>query len=104
MPNLMMPYRIFLSSPGDCVEERSAVHVVVARLNADPLVSGFAHLEVMAWDLGAGVPLEALSSPQMSGSRQRPTPDDCDLFLGIINWRFGTPLPGREFRKLEGTP
>lgn len=98
----MIPYRIFLSSPGDCVEERSTVHAVVVRMNADPLVSGFTHLEVIAWDWGAGVPLEALSSPQTSVNRHLPTPDDCDLFLGIFNCRFGTPLPGREFRKLDG--
>lgn len=98
-----MPYRIFLSSPGDCVEERSAVHAVLARVNADPLVSVFTRLEVVAWDWGAGVPLEALSSPQISVNRHLPTPDDCDLFLGIFNCRFGTALPGREFRKLDGT-
>lgn len=100
----MKPYRIFLSSPGDCVEERSAVHAVGARVNADPLVSVFTRLEVVSWDWGAGVPLEALSSPQTSVNRHLPTPDDCDLFLGIFNCRFGTPLPGREFRKLDGTP
>lgn len=100
----MTPYRIFLSSPGDCVEERNAVHVVVERVNADPLVGAFTRIEVVAWDWGAGVPLEALSSPQVSVNRHLPTPDDCDLFLGIFNYRFGTPLPDREFRKLDGTP
>jgi hypothetical protein len=104
MPKLMMPYRIFLSSPGDCIDERNAVHDVVARVNADPLVSAFTRLEVVAWDWGAGVPLEALSSPQTSVNRHLPTPDDCDLFLGIFNCRFGTPLPDREFRKFDGTP
>lgn len=104
MPKFMMPFRIFLSSPGDCVEARSAVHAVVAKLNIDPLVSAFTRLEVVAWDWGAGVPLEALSSPQISVNRHLPTPDDCDLFLGIFNCRFGTPLPGQEFRKLDGKP
>ena len=99
-----MPFRIFLSSPGDCVEERSAVHAVIAKLNIDPLVSAFTRLEVVAWDWGAGVPLEALCSPQLSVNRHLPTPDDCALFLGIFNCRFGTPLPDREFRKLDGKP
>ncbi len=100
----MTAYRIFLSSPGDCASERNLVHEVVGRLNADPLVSTVVRLEVVAWDWGAGVPLAALSSPQSSVNRHLPTPDDCDLFLGIFNCRFGTPLPGREFRKLDGTP
>lgn len=99
----MTPYRIFLSSPGDCAEERNAVHAVVARMNADPFVSAFTRMEVIAWDWGAGVPLDALSSPQRSVNKYLPTPDDCDLFLGIFNCRLGTPLLGQEFRKLDGS-
>ena len=100
----MTPYRIFLSSPGDCIDERNAVHNVVARMNSDPLVNVFTRLEVVAWDWGAGVPFDALFSPQASVNRHLTTPDDCDLFLGIFNCRFGTPLPSLEFRKLDGTP
>ncbi|MGV0953276.1 MAG: NACHT domain-containing protein [Fluviibacter sp.] len=99
----MTPYRIFLSSPGDCNEERKAVHALVARMNADPLVSEFTCLEVVAWDWGAGVPLDTLSSPQVSVNKHLPTPENCDLFLGIFNSRFGTTLPASEFRKHDGT-
>jgi hypothetical protein len=97
-------YRIFLSSPGDCAEERAAVHGLAEKFNVDPLISAFTRIEVIAWDWGAGVPLEALASPQASVNKHLPTPEDCELFIGIFNCRFGTPLPAQEFRKLDGTP
>lgn len=100
----MKPYRIFLSSPGDCNDERSLVHELAAKLNSDPLVSNFTRVEVIAWDWGAGVPLDALASPQTAVNKYLPTPEDCDLFVGIFNCRFGTPLPANEFRKPDGKP
>lgn len=98
----MTPYRIFLSSPGDCTDERAATHEIVARLNADPLVASFAHVEVVAWDWGTGVPLEALASPQSSVNEHLSLPEDCDLFLGIFRCKLGTPLPTKEYRKADG--
>lgn len=100
----MIPYRIFLSSPGDCTDERAATHEIVARLNADSLVASFAHVDVIAWDWGAGVPLEALASPQSSVNEHLILPEDCDLFLGIFRCKFGTPLPTKEYRKVDGKP
>ena len=100
----MRVVRIFLSSPGDCQGERAAAHSVAARLNDDPLVAGFARLEVIAWDWAAGVPLDALASPQVSVNRRLPTPEACDVFVGIFRCRFGTPLPTTEFRRDDGSP
>ena len=100
----MHPFLIFLSSPGDCTEERQAVHDVATRLNADPLVSAFAHVEVVAWDQGHGIPLELLESPQTSVDKHLPTPESCDVFVGIFNSRLGTPLPIQDFRKFNGSP
>lgn len=100
----MSTFRIFLSSPGDCAEERDVVHEVASRLNADPLVSSFTRIEIAAWDWGAGVPLEALCSPQESVNRHLALPEDCDLFIGIFRCKLGTPLPSKEFYKIDGTP
>lgn len=96
--------RVFLSSPGDCHAEREATHGVVARLNADPVVASFARVEVVAWDWGVGVPLDALASPQMSVNRHLLVPEDCEVFVGIFRCRFGTPLPTNEFRREDGSP
>ncbi len=64
----MQPFRLFLSSPGDCGEERQAVHDSAGRLNADPLVSHFTRIEVVAWDQGQGIPLELLTSEAVNKS------------------------------------
>jgi hypothetical protein len=100
----MSIFRIFLSSPGDCAEERVVVHEIASRLNADPLVSSFTRIEIAAWDWGAGVPLEALCAPQESVNRHLALPEDCDLFIGIFRCKLGTPLPTKEFYKFDGTP
>ena len=100
----MSPFLVFLSSPSDCAKERAAVREIASRLNADPLVSSFTRIDVAAWDWGAGVPLEALCSPQESVNRHLPLPEDCDLFVGIFRCKLGTPLPSKEFRKIDGTP
>ncbi len=100
----MRTIRIFLSSPGDCIDERNATHEVVATLNADPLISSFSRIEVVAWDWSQGVPLDAISSPQVSVNNHLATPEECDVFIGISRCRFGTPLPLLEFGKEDGTP
>lgn len=100
----MRPFLLFLSSPGDCTEERQSVHEVAVRLNSDPLVSAFARIEVVAWDQGHGIPLELLASPQTSVDKHLPTPESCDVFIGIFNCRLGTPLPIHDFRKFDGSP
>lgn len=100
----MQPFRLFLSSPGDCGEERQAVHDIAGRLNADPLVSHFTRIEVVAWDQGKGIPLELLTSPQASVDRHLPAPEACDVFIGIFKCRLGTPLPVEDFRKFDGNP
>lgn len=100
----MLRFKIFLSSPGDCEEERCALHGIASRLNADPLISSFTRIEVAAWDWDAGVPLEALASPQESVNNHVFLPEDCDLFVGIFRCKLGTPLPTNEFRKIDGTP
>ncbi|MDZ4202825.1 MAG: hypothetical protein U1C96_11855 [Gallionella sp.] len=100
----MQSFRIFLSSPGDCADERSACHEVASRLNSDPLVSSFTRIEVVAWDWGTGIPLEALASPQESVNIHLELPEDCEVFVGIFCCRLGTPLPTSEFRKIDGSP
>ena len=80
------------------------MHEVANVLNADPLVSNQFSIEVIAWDWGAGVPLDALNSPQTSVNNHLPLPENCDVFVGIFKCRFGTPLPEKEYRKLDGKP
>lgn len=97
----MNQLKLFLSSPGDCTDERNAVHRVVQRLNIDFAHSGV-QIEVVAWDKGYGVPLEALVPAQISVNKHMPTPENCEIFIGIFKKRFGTPIIDRMLRKENG--
>ncbi len=100
----MRSIRIFLSSPGDCAEERAAAHEVVQKLSDDPVVRGFATLEVIAWDWNGGIPMEAHQSPQTSVNQRLPVPEACEVYVGIFRSRFGSPLPEDDplYRKVDG--
>jgi hypothetical protein len=51
----MSSFRIFLSSPSDCTEERAVLHEIASRLNADSLVLSFTQIEVVAELLRRGL-------------------------------------------------
>ena len=93
---------MFLSSPGDCKRERDAISKFVSRINLDPLVSKQARVEVVRWDWDPGVPMEALEPPQASVNAILPTPETCEVFVGLFRRRFGTPLPTDKFRRFDG--
>ena len=86
--------RAFLASPGDLEEERKAVRDVVIEFNeswADEL--GY-QVELVGWEetvAGFGRPQHLINQDL----------DRCDLFLGMIWKRWGTP-PGMEGRFSSG--
>ncbi|WAW10370.1 ATP-binding protein [Oxalobacter vibrioformis] len=100
----MKTIRIFLSSPGDCKDERTSVHELAKELNQNPVFGNFIQLEVIAWDWNYGIPLEAHYSPQTSVNAFLPVPESCEIFVGIFRYRFGSPLPKTEYRKPDGSP
>ena len=76
--------RTFLASPGDLQDERKAIRDVVDEFNeswADDL--GY-HIELLGWEdtvAGFGRPQELINQDV----------DRCDLFIGLIWKRWGTP-------------
>ncbi len=84
MPDTRKVIRAFLASPGDLVEERKAVRDVVLEFNeswADEL--GY-QVELVGWEetvAGFGRPQHLINQDL----------DRCDLFLGMISKRWGTP-------------
>ncbi len=100
----MNNFHIFLSSPSDCNAERTAVHQIASKLNADPLVKKFARIEVIAWDSDNGIPFDAFESPQSSVDARMLRPEQCHLVIGIFRQRFGTPLPINSGCKANGQP
>ena len=84
MPSTRKILRAFLASPGDLQEERQAIRGVVAEFNdswADEL--GY-QVELLGWEetvAGYGRPQHLINQEV----------DQCDLFIGMIYKRWGTP-------------
>ena len=84
MPSTRKILRAFLASPGDLQEERQAIRDVVAEFNdswADEL--GY-QVELLGWEetvAGYGRPQHLINQEV----------DQCDLFIGMIYKRWGTP-------------
>ena len=97
----MKTINLFLSSPGDCVDERDAVHSIVQQINQD-FFSTRIQINVIAWDAGHGIPLEALASPQISVNQHMLTPENCEIFIGIFKIKFGSPINDKQLRKENG--
>ena len=86
--------RVFLASPGDLQEERTAVRDVVDEFNvswADEL--GY-QIELLGWE-------ETVASYGRPQDHINRDVDRCDLFIGMIWKRWGTP-PARDGRYSSG--
>jgi hypothetical protein len=89
----LLTLRIFVSSPGDVVEERRIAVETIRALEDGPLLRGRVDLQVVAWDDPvAGEPFDARVSPQASVNQWAGRPADCDLTIVILWSRLGTPL------------
>ena len=76
-------YYVFLASPGDLTKERKIVGSVINRVNRAFLKQGV-RLDLLVWENlapGAGRAQEQINE----------LVDQCDLFVGILNRRWGTP-------------
>ena len=76
--------RIFVSSPGDCDEERKALDGVVERINNDQDDNGGPRLKLFKWEVEV-VPRIG-RPPQTVVDDQTPL---YDIYLGIMSSRFG---------------
>jgi hypothetical protein len=99
-------FRVFISSPGDVAEERTAARrVVESVLPQKPALKGRISFEVVAWDHPeGGVAMPAGLTPQEAVNRGLPKPSECDLTVVILWSRMGTPLPADEYKKDDGSP
>ncbi len=82
--------RIFVSSPGDAMDERRRVEAVAERLNGEfePRIK----IELVRWET-------SYYSAHETFQKQIPEAADCDLVVAVFRARLGTELP-QEFRKL----
>jgi hypothetical protein len=100
-----MHLRIFVSSPGDVVDERAfAQQVIEQELPKDPLLRGQVTCEAMRWDdPHAPTAMPATLIPQEAVDRGLAKPSQCDAVIVILWSRMGTPLPDT-YRKPNGEP
>ncbi|MBP2390815.1 DUF4062 domain-containing protein [Aeromicrobium fastidiosum] len=75
--------RVFMGSPGDLTDERDALRDLERRLNAMFRARGV-RVSIEGWEEvqpDAGAPQELIN----------PLVHDCDVFVGLLNMRWGTP-------------
>lgn len=75
--------RVFMASPGDLTDERDALRNLERRLNAMFRGRGV-RVSIEGWEEvqpDAGAPQELIN----------PLVHDCDVFVGLLNARWGTP-------------
>ena len=82
--NVRKIFRVFLASPGDLTVERQAIRTVVLEFN-DSWADGLGYqVELDGWEdtiSGYGRPQEIINQDV----------DRCDLFIGLLWKRWGTP-------------
>jgi len=79
--------KVFLASPSDVSEERLAVRNIVEEENCNHFHHDGYHLEVVGWETHSS-PGKGQPHPQ---GRINPLIDECELFIGILWTRFGSP-------------
>ena len=80
----MLDFRVFISSPGDVALERQRAERVISRLNGE--AAGLAKLTAVRWETEFYQAHETFQT-------QIPPSTACDIVIGILKWRLGTPLP-----------
>ena len=97
--------RIFLSSPGDVVEERQRARDLIERLNKDHLLKGRVDLEAVSWDdPDAQTSMPVNLTPQEAVNRGLAKPSECDIVVVLFWNRMGTELDRSEGLRTNGEP
>lgn len=98
-----MHLRVFLSSPGDIVDERTLAQQTIDNLPKDPFLRDRLTCETVRWDdPAAPVAMPATLTPQAAVDLGLAKPSACDVVVVILWSRLGTPLPD-SYRRADGT-
>lgn len=87
MATKIIQYKIFLATPSDVTEEREKIEKVISKLNETYGARNDLHLKLVKWETDS-TPGIAMNHPQDLIS---PLVDECDIFIGILWKRFGSP-------------
>jgi hypothetical protein len=96
--NYKQALKIFVASPGDVPEEREKARETLLALNKHPIYAKSIVLEPYLWDDPyGGTPMSYPSTPEKSVVCYGERPQQCDLLIGILKHRLGSPLPSKEY-------
>jgi hypothetical protein len=89
MPHNVKTFRVVLASPNDVKQERQAFANLVNTVNTDTARPVGCHLELWQWETDTHPGFHLLGPQGIVDANLRI--QDCDLFVGILWNRFGTP-------------
>ncbi len=92
MPTKITQYKIFLATPSDVQEEREKIKRVIEELNLTFGKRNGLRLELVKWETHS-IPGIAQNNPQ---ELINPLVDSCDIFVGILWKKFGSPTDKAE--------
>lgn len=84
-------YTVLLASPSDVMAERGTARDVLNEVNRLVGREKGAILDLVGWETDTFPAVG--TDPQALINSQLPAPDECDLFIGIMWNRFGSPTP-----------
>jgi Novel STAND NTPase 1 len=104
MPDPVVYFKIFLSSPGDVPQERNDAEVIIQEINESGEFSHHFLLKLFRWDDKTVVlPMPVTDIPQKSVDIYMTLPSQCDLTIVVLWSRMGSPLVMDEREYLSGT-
>lgn len=87
MPTTIKKFKVFVASPGDCREERSAIKEICTNITYDLGSSLGCIIEPVTWEMntrpGIGLDAQEVINKQIS--------DDYDILMTVFSTRFGSP-------------
>lgn len=96
--------RVFLSSPGDVLDERRLAMKAIAKLQNDPIYKEKITIVAVAWDKpDDSTPILASVDPQTAINEGLARPSVCDIVVVIMWARMGTPLDHSRYQKADGS-
>ena len=90
---------IFISSPGDVIEERKIASKVIEQLNSTPHIENRYTLKPLAYE--EKVPAAVGETPQRTVDRYMMEADKADIFICILWSRMGTPVIDSEGKEYQ---
>lgn len=100
----MSPFRVFIASPSDVMEERGLVSESLSQFRCERMFRDTVNIQDFSWyQAGSNTSVSMGISPHQAISNGLVLPSECDLAVFILWSRMGVALPP-EYAKPDGSP